>query len=75
MSIGQEVEADLPGPFAELGVLPSYDAIQLVRPGATIWDLIKNLTREKRTIRAKIQGETILNDLKITTMIIIIREI
>lgn len=64
MSVVQEVEADLPGPLAELGVLPSYDAVQLVRPGATIWDLIKNLKREKRTIRAKILGETVLTDLK-----------
>lgn len=62
MSAGQEVEADLPGPLAELGILPSHDAVQLVRPGATTWDLIKNLKREKRTIRAKIRGEKVLND-------------
>lgn len=36
MSMGQEVEADLPGPLSELSVLPSYDAVQLIGPGATI---------------------------------------
>lgn len=33
--VGQEVKADLPGPLPHLGVLPSYDAVQLIGPGAT----------------------------------------
>lgn len=35
MPIGQEVKADLPGPLPQLSVLPSYDAVQLIGPGAT----------------------------------------
>lgn len=45
MAIGLEVKADLPGPLPELSVLPSYDAVQLVRPRATVchstWNIIK----------------------------------
>ena len=47
MSIGQEVKADLPGPLSQLGVLPSNDAVQLVGPGATIWDLTQSSMRER----------------------------
>lgn len=35
MSVVLEVKADLPGPLPQLCVLPSHDAVQLVRPGAT----------------------------------------
>lgn len=37
MPHGPEVKTDLPGPFPELGVLPSYDAVQLIGPGAATW--------------------------------------
>ena len=36
MSTGLEVKADLPGPLAHLSILPSNNAVQLVRPGATV---------------------------------------
>lgn len=36
MSVCPEVKADLPGPLPQLSVLPSYDAVQLIGPGATI---------------------------------------
>lgn len=36
MSIGLEVKADLPGPLAHLCILPSNNAVQLVRSGATV---------------------------------------
>lgn len=64
MSIGQEVEADLPGPLSELSVLPSYDAIQLIGPGATIWHLTEYLMRKRgcRMVECKILGETEIND-------------
>lgn len=38
MSIGLEVKADLPGPLAHLCILPSNNAVQLVRSGATVWN-------------------------------------
>lgn len=38
MSIGLEVKANLPGPLAHLGILPSNNAVQLVRPGAAVWN-------------------------------------
>lgn len=45
--IGHEVKADLPGPLPQLGVLPSYDAVQLIGPGATTWHLTENIMREE----------------------------
>lgn len=36
VSMGHEVKANLPGPLAHLGILPSDNAVQLVGPGATI---------------------------------------
>lgn len=48
MSIGQEVKANLPGRLAHLSILSSNNAVQLVRPGATIWNsMIKTDEREK----------------------------
>lgn len=38
MSIGLEVKANLPGPLTHLSILPSNNSVQLVRPGATIWN-------------------------------------
>jgi len=46
MSIGLEVKADLPGPLPKLSVLPSYNSIQLVRPGATICNSTENAMKE-----------------------------
>ena len=46
VSVGQEVKADLPGPLPQLGVLPSHDPVQLIRPGATIWHVTENIKRE-----------------------------
>lgn len=55
MPIGLEVKADLPGPFPHGSVLPSHDAVQLIRSGATRWHLTEDIMREEEhwRVRAK----------------------
>lgn len=48
-----EVKADLPGPFPKVSILPSYNAVQLIRPGATICHLTKNVMREEEGVHGK----------------------
>lgn len=42
-----EVKADLPGPRPNISVLPSYDSVHLVRPGAAVWNTTEKGFRDE----------------------------
>lgn len=51
-----EVKADLPGPRPNISVLPSYDSVHLVRPGAAVWNTTEKGFRDEMKNPISING-------------------
>lgn len=53
-----EVKADLPRPLPKFSILSSYDAIQLVGPGAAVCNSAERVLKESGTQEWKMQSKT-----------------